>query len=134
MGRRNPAILYGLGNLVENAIDFAMKEVRVRIGWTDEKVMIVIVDDGPGFAMDVIGKIGEPYVTTRSRAAGRENLETAGGLGLGFFIAKTLLERTGAELTLENRRTPRTGARIQIIWPRKAFEQGNLYHRDGGPD
>ena len=127
-GRRNPAVLYGLGNLVENAVDFAKSEVRVETFWNAEIVSLAVIDDGPGFSMDVIGRIGEPYVTTRSKLASRAaeppSEPAAGGLGLGFFIAKTLLERTGARLTLENRRAPDSGAIVRVAWPRKAFEQG----------
>ena len=80
---------------------------------------VVVTDDGPGFAPDVINRIGEPYVTMRGR---RRPGEAAGGLGLGFFIAKTLLERTGATLSFENRTLPDTGAIIRVRWPRPALE------------
>jgi two-component system sensor histidine kinase RegB len=115
---RNPAILYGLGNLVENAVDFASESVTIGADWTAEAVSIVVTDDGPGFAPDVINRIGEPYVTMRRR---REP-DTPGGLGLGFFIAKTLLERTGANLSLENRIFPYSGAVVRVRWPRAVLE------------
>jgi two-component system sensor histidine kinase RegB len=86
--RRNPGMLYGLGNLVENAIDFASAEVRVIARWTETIVAIVIEDDGPGFAADVMMRLGEPYLTQK---AGRHVKTGDGaGLGLGLFIAKTL--------------------------------------------
>ncbi|MCC6949182.1 MAG: ActS/PrrB/RegB family redox-sensitive histidine kinase [Bradyrhizobiaceae bacterium] len=118
---RNPAILYGLGNIVENAVDFASEAVKVTARWSPEEVVIVVADDGPGFAPEVINRIGDPYVTIRGRRRGTE-AETPGGLGLGFFIAKTLLERTGASLSLENRVFPETGAIVSVRWPRAAFE------------
>jgi two-component system sensor histidine kinase RegB len=117
---RNPAILYGLGNLVENAVDFAESLVSVSARWTDATVTITIMDDGPGFADEIIDHIGEPYVTTRRTEDGEEG-GSAGGLGLGFFIAKTLLERTGGRLELSNRSPPQTGAIIRIHWPREAL-------------
>jgi two-component system sensor histidine kinase RegB len=117
---RNPAILYGLGNLVENAVDFAENLVEVSARWTDEMVTITVMDDGPGFADEIIDHIGEPYVTTR-RTAEEGTEESAGGLGLGFFIAKTLIERTGGELELSNRSPPQSGAIIRIRWPRGAL-------------
>jgi two-component system sensor histidine kinase RegB len=80
-----------------------------------------VTDDGPGFAPDVINRIGEPYVTMRGRRRPGE-ADTPGGLGLGFFIAKTLLERTGAILSFENRALPDTGAIIRVRWPRSALE------------
>jgi two-component system sensor histidine kinase RegB len=117
---RNPAILYGLGNIVENAVDFANHAVSVAAGWTGDEVSIVVTDDGPGFAPEVINRIGEPYVTMRRRRG--EQGTPPGGLGLGFFIAKTLLERTGASLSLENRTFPDSGAIVRIEWPRAALE------------
>jgi two-component system sensor histidine kinase RegB len=118
VGRRNPAIVQGLVNLMENAVDFAKEEVTVASEWTDGEVAITIADDGPGFAADVIDRIGEPYVTSRDGGAPRE----AGGLGLGFFIAKTLLERSGATLELANRTPPETGAVVRVTWPRSLMD------------
>ncbi|MEI2385688.1 ActS/PrrB/RegB family redox-sensitive histidine kinase [Breoghania sp. JC706] len=122
--RRNASIIYGLGNLLENAVDFATSAVSVRLNWTDASVSVTITDDGPGFADDVIDRLGEPYVTTRARAGARPTevaaQANAGGLGLGFFIAKTLLERTGARLSLRN--SLEGGAVVQIVWPRIALE------------
>ncbi len=121
-GARNPAILYGLGNLLENAVDFANKRVVVGAQWNEDAVEISISDDGAGFAPEIVGRIGEPYVTTRRREpAGTE--EEAAGLGLGFFIAKTLLERSGAALTFENRSLPERGAVVRVRWPREDFER-----------
>ncbi|ACB96883.1 ActS/PrrB/RegB family redox-sensitive histidine kinase [Beijerinckia indica] len=122
MCRRNPGILYGLGNLVENAIDFAATEVLIRASWTETAVKIVIEDDGPGFAPHVIGRLGEPYLTTR--ADRRAKSEEGSGLGLGLFIAKTLLERSGALVTTANKPIPDCGAIIAISWNRAVFEQG----------
>jgi two-component system, sensor histidine kinase RegB len=118
---RNPAVMYGLGNLVENAVDFANDRVTISADWNAEQVGVVVTDDGPGFAPDVINRIGEPYVTMRGRRRPGET-DTPGGLGLGFFIAKTLLERTGATLSFENRNLPDSGAIIRVRWPRSALE------------
>src|SRR2546430_2928425 len=92
VGGRNPAILYGLGNLLENAVDFAHERVEVAAAWSGHDVNVTILDDGPGFAPEIMDRIGEPYVTTHRRK--RQNADEAGsdlasGLGLGFFIAKT---------------------------------------------
>jgi two-component system sensor histidine kinase RegB len=121
IGGRNPAILYGLGNLVENAVDFARERVEVAADWTADDVAVTITDDGPGFAPEIMDRIGEPYVTSRRRR--RMNVNgVAGGLGLGFFIAKTLLERSGATLDFENRPFPERGAIVKIRWGRRNFE------------
>lgn len=117
VGIRNAAIMYGLGNLIENAVDFARQSVRVTVEHTPDLVAITIEDDGTGFAPDVLTHIGEPYMSSRSK----QN-ESAGGLGLGLFIAKTLLERSGAQLTFTNRATGSSGAQITIRWPRKLMD------------
>src|SRR6266704_3957957 len=117
---RNPAILYGLGNLLENAVDFAHERVEVAASWSEEDVAVTITDDGPGFAPEVMDRIGEPYVTNRRR----QNVDgEASGLGLGFFIAKTLLERSGATLDFENRAFPDRGAIVRVRWGRGDFER-----------
>ena len=119
---RNPAILYGLGNLLENAVDFARSRVVVSAQWNEDAVEIAISDDGPGFAPDILDRIGEPYVTSRHRKPDDIDDEPT-GLGLGFFIAKTLLERSGATLSFENRPLPNRGAIVKLQWNRSEFER-----------
>ena len=119
--RRNPGMLYGLGNLVKNAIDFAMSEVRITLRWSEAFVTIGIADDGPGFSPDVLERLGEPYIT--SRGSRRAKVEEGSGLGLGLFIAKTLLERSGASVTTANAPAPEHGARVEVTWPRASFER-----------
>ena len=123
VGGRNPAILYGLGNLVENAVDFAHGNVEVAADWSSEDVSVTITDDGPGFAPEIMDRIGDPYVTSRRQRKMNVDSEAGGGLGLGFFIAKTLLERAGATLEFENRAAPQRGAVVRVRWGRGDFEQ-----------
>jgi two-component system, sensor histidine kinase RegB len=124
-GARNPAIRYGLGNLIENAVDFAHRRVEIFAQWTEEEVSIIISDDGPGIAPEIIDRLGAPYVTHRRPGPrGPEGDEDAMfGLGLGFFIAKTLLERSGAKLSLTNQAPPLHGATISVTWSRADFER-----------
>jgi two-component system sensor histidine kinase RegB len=123
IGRRNPAIIYGVGNILENAVDFARDTVEVNAWWNNDTVEIVISDDGPGFAPDILKRIGEPYLSRRRAAEdGGQAGGPAGGLGLGVFIARTLLERTGAKVSFTNRIFPDHGAVVQIVWPRNRFE------------
>jgi two-component system, sensor histidine kinase RegB len=123
--RRNPAIAYGLGNLLENAVDFAQGQVELVGRWTPSQVTLTVRDDGPGFRQDVLDRLGDPFVTTRpgygaeQRGDGHHE-----GMGLGFFIAKTLLERSGATVGLANRPEPEHGAVVQILWPRGAVDVG----------
>jgi two-component system sensor histidine kinase RegB len=120
VGRRNPAILYGVGNILENAVDFARSTVEVNAWWNNDTVEIVISDDGPGFAPDILKRVGEPYLSRRPSTD--ETQSEHGGLGLGVFIARTLLERTGATASFSNRIFPDHGAVVQIVWPRNVFE------------
>ncbi len=106
--------------------------VEVNAWWNNETVEIVISDDGPGFAPDILKRIGEPYLSRR-RGPDDAPGEHAGlvfgapkeraGLGLGVFIARTLLERTGAKVSFTNRVFPDHGAVVQIAWPRARFEE-----------
>lgn len=116
VGLRNVGIIYGLGNLIENAVDYAKSQVVVTTDVRPDKVIVIIQDDGAGYSPDILLKIGEPYVTTRNRD------DQAGGLGLGLFIAKTLLERSGAKLTFENRFEDNCGARVTVEWPRQRMD------------
>ena len=109
---RSPEMQQGLANLIENAFEFAHGEVRVRVGWDREEVRITISDDGPGFPAPIMALLGEPYVGTR-RERGR--------MGLGVFISKTLLERTGGDVRFANSRLG-GGAEVAITWPRDAIE------------
>ncbi len=124
VGTRNPAILYGVGNILENAVDFARQTVEVNAWWNTEMVEIAISDDGPGFAPDILKRIGEPYLSRRRSADDAQGEQR--GLGLGVFIARTLLERTGAKVSFTNRIFPDHGAVVQIVWPRKRFETSEI--------
>jgi two-component system sensor histidine kinase RegB len=121
---RNPGIKYGLGNLIENAADFARTRVDVEARWGPDEVAVTITDDGPGFSQEVIDRLGEPYVTTRQGyGPGSDQPENGSeGMGLGLFIANRLLERSGATITMANRPSPEHGAKVRISWPREALE------------
>lgn len=114
--RRAPDMVHAIRNMVENATGYARKQVQISAGWDENVISLSISDDGPGFDPQIIKRLGEPYVTTRQPTPGKD-----GGLGLGLFIAKTLLERSGADVTFEN--APTGGAQILIEWPRSALEE-----------
>ena len=124
--RRNPAIAYGLGNLLENAVDFAQTKVSIVAQWSATKVSLLISDDGPGFDQAIFDRLGDPFVTTRPGYGVDDESEKGRheGMGLGFFIAKTLLERSGAAVSLANRPLPEHGAIIQLNWPRSMVDLG----------
>jgi two-component system sensor histidine kinase RegB len=107
---RRPEILHGLGTLLQNAIEFARSQVEVKALWRDGQLTMTIADDGPGFPSDLLGHLGEPYLSGGDQGRGGEHM------GLGIFIAETLLARTGATVSLANRREG--GAQVTIEWPR----------------
>ena len=110
---RSPELIHGLGNLIQNAVQFARTRVDVAIEWDQSEIVMVIFDDGRGFPARVLEQIGEPYVSLR--APQKQHM------GLGIFIAKTLLQRTGADIVFDNRREG--GARVAVRWPRAALER-----------
>lgn len=114
--RRMPEIVHALGGIVENAVGFARTRVEIEARWDADTVEVTVRDDGPGFAPAILSRLGEPYLTERDREG------MAGGLGLGFFISKTLLERTGGRLDVRNRPSPEQGAVVKTVWPRAAIE------------
>lgn len=116
---RSPEIIHGLGNLIQNAVQFARATVMVRTRWSADDVALTIVDDGPGFPPRLLDRIGEPYISTRAGA---------GHMGLGIFIAQTLLERTGAELRFTNHKG---GATVAVRWKRPTLEEGLERETDG---
>ncbi len=113
---RTPEVTHGLANLIHNAVRFARSRVLLNVAWDRTRLTIAISDDGPGFASGLLGKLGEPYLAQRSRESGRQ-----ANLGLGIFIAKTLLERRGATLGFSNARNG--GAQVVISWQRAIWQE-----------
>lgn len=152
--KRFAEVVHGLSAIVENAADFAASSVRVEARAGERWITITVLDDGPGFSPDILPRLGEPYVTSRPNskarqavakqlAAARDASRSAkkgrpvvapplaeiapsqGGMGLGFFIARTLLERTGGQVAVghgDGGPGGNRGARVTIRWPREALE------------
>lgn len=123
---RRPEIIHGLRNLIQNAVDFADSSVDVEASWTESTIIVRIEDDGPGFPQSVIGRIGDPFMRRRRPAEDRARRPGYEGMGLGLFIAKTLLERSGARLSFANGMpkndasgTGFGGAIVIVAWPRE---------------
>ena len=131
---RTPELIHGLRNAIQNAVDFARSTVWIDVDTAEDNLRIAVGDDGPGFKPDILPRLGEPYVSSRARGsrAGRDGGYE--GMGLGLFIARTLLERTGAVLSFANGSDGRwtgdsgriasdpaiahpPGAIIEMIWP-----------------
>ncbi len=136
--QRRPEVIHGLRNLVQNAVDFAHDQVWVDATWTESKVSVRISDNGAGYPSHMLGRIGDPFVRSRRVAERSDQRPDYEGMGLGLFIAKTLLERSGAELSFANGADPflsaeehpsRSGAIVEVVWPRTAIiapEGGSL--------
>ena len=110
--RRSPEIMHGLNNLIQNAVQFAAREVSITTFWDAAAVTVEIDDDGPGFPLHLLGRLGEPYLSTRAGATDH--------MGLGIFIAQSLLERSGARLAFDN--LADGGAHVALSWNRANLE------------
>ena len=126
---RQPELIYGLGNLIENAAEFAAGAVWVSATYSPQQVVLEVADDGDGFAPDILARLGAPYTSSRRRdnsvAENDDPDDGQFGLGLGFFIARTLLQRSGAEVTARNLSKTELidgampgGACVRVAWPR----------------
>jgi two-component system sensor histidine kinase RegB len=122
MVKRLPEVIHGLRNMIQNAVDFARERVWVDVRWSDEDVVIRVIDDGAGYPSEVLARLGDPFLRRREPRPGYD------GMGLGLFISKTLLERTGGQVSFANG-TPsgrglgrtRGGAIAEVSWPLKAI-------------
>jgi len=113
--KRSPEIIYGLRNFIGNAVKFSKSNVKINLKSDKDKIEIQINDDGPGIPEDIINKIGEPYIKSKSK-----ELSSKSGLGLGSFLGKTLLERQNAKLIFR-KNSDLGGALILISWSIKSF-------------
>lgn len=138
MVARHPEIIHGLRNLIQNAVDFSDSIVLIDVIWSDTAIRILVRDDGRGYPVDLLDRIGDPFISKRKKYSSRDNDFTEyRGMGLGLFIAKTLLERSGAELTFANAAQDLTyrdygkglpdlrikGAIVNVRWQRKSLEK-----------
>ncbi len=107
-----PELMYGLGNVMSNAAEFARHKVTITADWREKNVKVTIQDDGPGFNQEILDRLGEPYTSSR---AGN------GGMGLGVFIAQMLIRHTGGNIDFKNNK--KGGALVIIQWPRSQLEK-----------
>jgi two-component system sensor histidine kinase RegB len=123
--QRKPEVIHGIRNLIQNAVDFAKTTVWIDAEWSAATLTIRVVDDGSGYSSDILGRIGDPFVKRRNAAQKPQHRPGYEGMGLGLFIAKTLLERSGASLSFANgsgvvsapaEQAQRSGAIVEVIW------------------
>ena len=117
---RRPELIHSLGNLLQNAIEFAREEVKVALAWNDRAVGVTISDDGVGFPPDLLDRLGDPYLSRGGGGEDRAAERTGDHMGLGIFIAQQLIERSGGSVAFRNNAFG--GAEVEITWPRSAFE------------
>ncbi|MCL6283520.1 ActS/PrrB/RegB family redox-sensitive histidine kinase [Ruegeria sp. 2012CJ41-6] len=128
---RQPEVIHGLRNLIQNGVDFARSTVWIESEWTEDRIVIRIMDDGRGYPPHLIRRIGDPFMRRRRGESEQLTRPEYEGMGLGLFIAKTLLERSGASLSFANGWDPnqtlsasseRLGAIVQVVWPRSKID------------
>ena len=138
---RRPELIHALRNLIQNAVDFATTTVWVETCWSDQTLTVRVIDDGTGYPPHLLGRIGDPFLKRGNRPERDAQRPEYEGMGLGLFIAKTLLERTGAELSFVNGTTPYTGkphpgeplgAIVEVSWDR-AHTKGGIEAEERTP-
>ena len=108
-----PDLLHPLETLIDNAAEFATSNVEIVVTWDEQNLSVLIQDDGPGFQSAILSRLGEPYNSSRSGDGGH--------MGLGVFIAKTMIENNGGKLKLVNKKGGK-GAQVTVIWPRQEID------------
>ena len=96
-------LLYGIGNIIQNAIQYALSALIVSISWDNDYLVIVVEDDGTGFKNEILDQIGKPYISKDSK-----------GMGLGIFIAKNLIENIGGSISFKNKKEGGASVEIKI--------------------
>ncbi len=128
---RKPEIIHGIRNLIQNAVDFAEQQIWIEARWSEKTIGLRIMDDGRGFPPQMIGRIGDPFMKHRRSVSEKGARPGYEGMGLGLFIAKTLLERSGAELSFANGREESPldqgvargiGAVVEVTWRRRDID------------
>ena len=139
---RRPEIIHGIRNLVQNAVDFAKSTVWIRVEWGNDTILLKISDDGFGFAPEMIGRLGDPFINKKLYKNTNRNAQKYEGMGLGLFIAKTLLERTGATLLFSNSNAItkeiqegeiKKGAIVEVCWPKNLLQVSDYNSRSPLP-
>jgi len=103
-----------LNNLVTNALEALdgvgspLLEISTRLeaGGDAEYAALSVCDNGPGFQRELLGRVFDPYVTSKPK-----------GTGLGLAIVKKIIEEHGGRIDADNR--PEGGARVRVVLPVK---------------
>jgi nitrogen fixation/metabolism regulation signal transduction histidine kinase len=101
-----------LNNLVTNALEALdgiaspLLEITTRLENSDDGAYaaLTVCDNGPGFQRELLGRVFDPYVTSKPK-----------GTGLGLAIVKKIIEEHGGRIDADNR--PEGGARVRLVLP-----------------
>jgi nitrogen fixation/metabolism regulation signal transduction histidine kinase len=101
-----------LNNLLTNALEALdgvaepLVEIATRFEVTPEAAYaeVAVCDNGPGFQRELLGRVFDPYVTSKPK-----------GTGLGLAIVKKIVEEHGGRIDADNR--PQGGARVRVVLP-----------------
>lgn len=107
---RPAALRRVVGNLISNALRYG-ERAEVSVTTSQAAISIVVQDHGPGIAPAQLESVFQPFFRVESS----RNRHT-GGVGLGLYIARDLLQRQGARLDLSN--PPQGGLRAEVTLPR----------------
>ncbi|MDY0030030.1 MAG: ActS/PrrB/RegB family redox-sensitive histidine kinase [Pseudobdellovibrionaceae bacterium] len=114
---QRPELSHGLGVFIQNALSLATSHVSIFIT-INKGIKITIEDDGPGFPAKILPRLGEPYTSTRA--------DSGKNMGLGVFIAQTLLEDIGANVFYNNLASG--GAQVSVLWSEIAYKSLLTYN------
>ena len=135
---RKPELIYGLRNIIQNAIEFSKNKVWIDVTYNAKSLNILISDDGNGYPSNLLKKIGEPFLNESNFKKNFKNSRPYyEGMGLGLFIAKTLLENLDATVTFSNEKNRKNekGAIVRIMFEREKIEVNpdgkNLKEKNG---
>ncbi|MGO4688332.1 ATP-binding protein [Brevundimonas sp. 2YAF1] len=105
----DPALKQVFSALLDNAHEAGAERMVIAATLTDDLLSVEFNDDGPGFAPDILERVGQPYQSTKGRA----------GAGLGLFLLVNVLRKMGGTVVATNRRGG--GACVRLTLPLEAL-------------
>lgn len=105
----DPGLRQVIGNVIDNAQEVSPDLVEIEIARKGDDLEVTVRDRGPGFAPEMLDRIGQPYSSTKGRPGG----------GLGLFLVVNVVRKLGGRVLVENRE--RGGAEVRLVLPLKAL-------------
>lgn len=103
------AVAQALRALVKNAIDAVPCGGPIRLtSRLEARWTLVIQDRGPGMPDEILQRVSEPFFTTKAPGS---------GMGLGVFLARSVIERLGGQIRIESK--SRVGTTVTVTLPRR---------------